>query len=388
MFKNLLDRFRKDKLPPILVPHLMDATQRQPVSFVRGEGSELWDIDGNRYLDTVAGYGATVLGHSHPEINKTISLQAGQLLHVGNGYHIQEQALLAEKLCDLSSMDKVLFCDSPVAAYSAAIYLTVLHGKSRGISHPKILSLKDSLPNRANPNSHIESVAFNDIDALGEHAGDKDVVAVLIPSIHCHRGLRFSDDGYFESVRKLCDEHSWLLIADESLTSPARTGQWFAYQHNNVLPDAVFGSTGLANGLAIGIFAARGELANALQARQYTSAFSGNPLTCQTALKTLELIKQDDLLANATKIGDDLRRRLQHQIGLFEQVIAIRGKGLFIVIEFEQAIPDLAIRFLLEGLAVHVKDNGKAVRMTPALNLTEKQSIEIAQKTHDALSSL
>ena len=383
MFKNLLDKFRKDKLPPILVTQLMDAYVREPVSFVRGDGLRLWDVDGTEYLDATSGGGATLLGHSYPQISESISLQADKLLAISNRYHSQEQADLAAEFCRIAGMDKVLLCSDHDAARQAAIEIIAVHSMRKNIQHPKILTLGGA--KSAHAAVDLELIEFDDLNAVGKWVDDDSVVAILLPSLHCAAGIEFCDADYLTGLRALCDEHNWLLVVDESLTGLGRSGRWFAFEHADIVPDILFGVTALANGIPLGVCAARGGIAETLKPGDYQSYFGGNPLACQVASTVLNVIESEGMIQKAEELGDVLKRKLQQTIGTIEGVVDIRGKGLMIVVELETLVADFATRCLYEGLLVEVVDRGNAIRLMPALTMTENDAQQIVDKLHNVL---
>ncbi len=405
MFKNLLDKFRKDKLPPILVPQLMDTYTRLPVSFVRGEGSRLWDVDGNCYIDALGGIAVTILGHSHPAISETISLQANKLLHVSNLFHIQEQAQLASKFCSIAQMDKVFFANSGAEANEAAIKLARLHATKRNIAKPVVVAMQGSFHGRslatlsASGNKRVqqgfvplvddfEHIKFNDIDALGALAANNNVVAVILEPIQGEAGIVIPDEGYLRAVRDLCAEHDWLMIVDEVQSGLGRTGKWFAYQHEDILPDIVTSAKGLGNGIPIGACAARGKAADLFSPGDHASTFGGNPFSSSVALTVINTIESDGLVLAAEDVGEYLKRQIQHRVGTLSGVVDIRGKGMMLAIELDSSPANLATKFLLKGLVVNVTGGGRIIRLLPAINLTRDEAVEIATLIHDVLIEL
>lgn len=405
MLKDFFDKFRKSPLKHYAEPALMSVFKRQPVSFVRGRGSVLWDDDDNAYLDALGGIAVTILGHSHPRISEAISLQADRLLHVSNHFHIREQALLGDKFCAIAEMDKVFFANSGAEANEAAIKIARLYGHSRGIKYPTIITAKKSFHGRtmatlsATGNPALQAgfepmlanfvhVDFNSLDAVGMHASNEDVVAVMIEPILGESGIIIPDSGYLQGLRQLCDEHGWLLILDEIQTGMGRTGKWFAYQHEDILPDIMTSAKALANGVPIGACAARGKIASLLTAGSHGSTFGGNPLACKIALTTIDIIEQENLLEAAHDMGLFLKKQLQQQIGTHAGVVDIRGKGMMLAVELDKAHTDLAQLFLSAGLVVNITGGGKIIRLLPAINITETEARKITQIVHDVVCSL
>ena len=252
--------------------HLMNTYARQPISFVKGEGAWLFDAEGNRYLDALAGVAVNGLGHAHPKLVKAISEQAAKLIHVSNIYNINEQSRLADKLCEISGMDKVFFCNSGCEANEAAIKLARLYGHNKGIQNPEIIVMEKSFHGRtlatlsATGNRKTQAgfeplvsgfvrVPFDDVEAVKNVAAhNKNVVAILVEPVQGEGGINIPHDakGYLQELRKVCDANGWLLMLDEVQTGVGRTGTWFAFQHTNITPDVMTLAKGLGSGVPIG----------------------------------------------------------------------------------------------------------------------------------------
>jgi acetylornithine aminotransferase len=237
--------------------HLMNTYARQPVAFVRGVGAYLWDEAGKRYLDAVAGVAVNGLGHAHPKLVKAIADQAATLIHSSNLYRVLRQEELADKLCALSGMDRVFFCNSGCEANEAAIKLARLYGHNKGIEVPTIIVMEKSFHGRtmatltATGSRKIQAgfepllsgfarVPFNDLDAIrhvAEH--NKSVVAVLVEVVQGEGGINVLPSDFLVELRQICDTHGWLLMLDEVQTGIGRTGTWFGFQHSGVMPDVM-----------------------------------------------------------------------------------------------------------------------------------------------------
>ena len=269
MLKQLFKKLRKEPLPSYPEPALMTSYARLPVSFVRGEGCLLWDSEGKEYIDALGGIAVTFLGHCHPKISETISLQANKLLHVSNLFHISEQSDLGDKFCRISGMDKVFFGNSGAEANEAAIKLARLHGNAKGIKNPTVITMKQSFHGRtmatlsASGNEAIHKgfhpllssfihVDYNIVDAVKVHATNADVVAVMVEPIQGEGGVILPDEGYLKGLREVCDQNDWLLIIDEIQTGMGRTGKWFGFMHDDIQPDVVTSAKALGNGIPIG----------------------------------------------------------------------------------------------------------------------------------------
>jgi acetylornithine aminotransferase len=322
---------------------LMSNYARLPVAFERGEGVWLWDTEGRRYLDALAGIAVCGLGHAHPSLSAALCEQARTLIHTSNLYGVPLQERLAERLCKLSSMERVFFANSGAEANEAAIKLARLHGHQRGIERPGIVVMEGSFHGRtlatltATGNTRIQQgfeplvegfvrVPYDDLDAVHQAAEQHpEITAVLVEPITGEGGIRVPDPGYLRGLRELCDQRGWLLMLDEIQAGIGRTGRWFAFQHADIRPDVMTLAKGLANGVPIGACLAAGPAADLFGPGSHGSTFGGNPLVCRAALSVLEVIERDGLLARATEIGDYLRKRLRERLRGQEGVLEIRG---------------------------------------------------------------
>ena len=267
----------------------MDTYARLPVAFSHGDGAYLYDTSGKRYLDGLCGLAVTGLGHAHPRVTSAISEQAGKLLHTSNLYEIPLQTRLADRLCELSGMERVFFGNSGAEANEAAIKIARLYGNKRDIKLPSIVVLDDSFHGRtmatltATGNRKVHAgfepllsgfvrAPYNNVEAVQQIANNnQDVVAVMAEPILGEGGVVISDDDYLPGLRAICDEHDWLLILDEVQTGNGRTGKYFAYQHSDYLPDVVTTAKGLGNGMPIGVqlVSAKGDDARLLRTAQW-----------------------------------------------------------------------------------------------------------------------
>jgi acetylornithine/N-succinyldiaminopimelate aminotransferase len=353
---------------------------------VRGDGAYLWDDNDQQYLD---GYTNTaVTGHCHPQVSQAISLQADKLLHVSQQFHCLEQDLLATKFCSISGMDKVAFCTSGLQANGLAMEIARLKGHKRGISCPVIATTTTIAANNVTLSSpcDIIRVNFNDLNALGALATNENVVAVFLQTVHTEVGLQLPEDGYLQAVRALCDEHDWLMILDENHTAMGRTGHWFAYQHYLLLPDLLCCGEALANGLAIGACAVNGTAAMALLPSSGNDSITANTLACRAARQTIEVIDQNSLLESANDVGAYLKKQLQQQVGTYRNVANIRAMGMLLLVELEQAVPDLKTKFAQAGLIVDTDNSDKYITLLPALILSKEQAKLIARTVRDVIN--
>jgi acetylornithine aminotransferase len=362
----------------------MNTYARQPVAFVRGEGAYLWDEAGKRYLDAVAGVAVNGLGHAHPKLVKAISEQAAAVIHTSNLYRVPRQEQLAGKLCELSGMDKVFFCNSGCEANEAAIKLARLYGHNKGVEVPTIIVMEKAFHGRtmatltATGSRKIQAgfepllsgfarVPFNDLEAIrhvAEH--NKSVVAVLVEVVQGEGGINIMPADILAGLRKLCDEHGWLLMLDEVQTGIGRTGTWFGFQHAGVMPDVMALAKGLGSGVPIGACLARGAAAEVFQPGNHGSTFGGNPLACAAALATLEAIEEEHLLDNAKLRGDAIRVGLRTALAGVHGVVDIRGEGMMIGIELDRPCGELVAVARDAGVLINVTSD-TVIRLVPPL---------------------
>ncbi|MGY1490010.1 acetylornithine transaminase [Methylobacillus pratensis] len=383
--------------------HLMNTYARQPVTFTKGEGAWLWDTEGKRYLDALAGIAVNGLGHAHPRLVAAISEQAGRLIHVSNVYGIAEQARLADKLCEVSGMDKVFVCNSGCEANEAAIKLARLYGHNKGVENPEIIVMERAFHGRtlatlsATGNRKTQAgfeplvsgfirVPFDDLDAVRQVAQhNKNVVAILLEPIQGEGGINVPRDSaaYFKGLRKICDTHGWLLMLDEVQSGVARTGTWFAFQHTDVVPDVMTLAKGLGSGVPIGACLAHGPAAEVFTYGKHGSTFGGNPLACSAALATLDIIESDGLLAHAEQLGNYIREAFAASLQGVAGVSVIRNAGLMIGIELDRPCAELVKQALEAGLLINVTAE-KVIRLLPPLVMSEQE----AQQVVDILAPL
>ena len=376
--------------------HLMNTYARQPISFVRGEGVWLIDAEGNRYLDALAGVAVNGLGHAHPKLVKAISDQAAKLIHVSNMYHINEQARLADKLCEISGMDRVFFCNSGCEANEASIKLARLYGHNKGVKSPEIIVMEKSFHGRtlatlsATGNRKTQAgfeplvsgfvrVPFDDVEAVRQVAAhNKNVVAILVEPVQGEGGINIPHDasGYLEQLRKICDDHGWLLMLDEVQTGIGRTGTWFAFQHTNIMPDVMSLAKGLGSGVPIGACVARGVAAETFTYGKHGSTFGGNPLATAAGFATLQIIEEEDLRARAEKMGDVICNGLRGVLKDVAGVNVIRNAGLMIGIELDRPCGDLVKRALAERLLINVTAEN-VVRLLPPLVISQSEAEQL-----------
>lgn len=376
--------------------HLMNTYSKQPVTFVRGEGPWLWDQAGKRYLDGLAGVAVNGLGHAHPKLVAAVAEQAGRLIHVSNIYQIAEQERLADKLCELSGMDKVFLCNSGCEANEAAIKLARLYGHQKGIEAPEIIVMEKAFHGRtlatlsATGNRKVQAgfeplvggfvrVPFDDLEAVRQVASrNPNVVAVLVEPVQGEGGINIPKDAenYLQGLRKICDEYGWFLMLDEVQSGIGRTGTFFAFQHTDIVPDVMTLAKGLGSGIPVGACLAAGKAAEVFTPGKHGSTFGGNPLASVAALTTLEAIEQENLCAHAEEVGNWLTEVLKAELGGIKGVLKIRNAGLMLGIELDRPCGELVGQALAQGLLINVTAD-TVVRLLPPLVIKKEEAQQL-----------
>lgn len=374
-----------------MADHLMATYGRLPIAFTRGDGAWLWDSDGKRYLDALSGIAVCGLGHAHAAVRDALCEQASTLIHTSNLYRIPTQELLGERLCAAAGMDRVFFSNSGAEANEAAIKLARLHAHRKGIDKPEVLVVEHSFHGRtlatltATGNRKAQAgfeplvqgfvrVPYDDLDAVEIAASNRpNISAVLVEPIQGEGGVVIPADDYLAGMRALCDRHGWLLMLDEIQTGMGRTGQLFAYQHADILPDVMTLAKGLGNGVPIGACLARGAAADVLGPGSHGSTFGGNPLACRAGIAVLDVLTSAQLIERAATVGTRILDGFCQALDGVAGVVQIRGRGLMIGIELDRPCGELVPSALAEGMLINVTA-GSVVRLLPPLIIDNAQA--------------
>ena len=372
------------------------------VEFDKGIGSWLIDMHGERYLDALSGIAVCGLGHSHPSISKVIAEQSANLIHTSNIYRIPLQEKLAEKLVGHSGMDNVFFCNSGAEANEAAIKLARLHAHKQKITNPVILVMHNSFHGRTmatisatgSPKAHqgfepllsgFKHIAFNDIEALKSSVNTiENIVAIMVEPIQGEGGIVIPNKNYLKTIRSICDKNNLLMIVDEVQTGMCRTGKWFAFQHEKILPDIMTIAKALGNGVPIGACLARGKSAKFFQAGSHGSTFGGNPLASSVALEVINVLETKKIDKHAAELGSYFLENFRKSLEGVQGIIDIRGKGLMMAIELEKNCPDLVEKALNNKLLINVA-SGNVIRLLPPLIMTKLEADQVVSILTDTL---
>ncbi|BCG48787.1 N-acetylornithine aminotransferase [Citrifermentans bremense] len=374
--------------------YIMKTYGRYPLVPVKGEGCYLWDADGKKYLDFLAGVAVNNLGHCHPKVTAALAKQAAELIHCSNYYHIPQQIELAELLCGLSFADKAFFCNSGAEANEAAIKLARKYSRENyGVDRYEIITAISSFHGRTmatvsatgqekvqkffDPLLHgFRHVPFNDAKALKEAIGPC-TCAIMLEPIQGEGGVVVPDAAYFQQVRQICDENNLILIFDEVQVGMGRTGKMFAHEHFGVTPDIMTLAKALAGGAPIGTMLATEKLAASFTPGTHGSTFGGNPLVTSAAVATIRAIMEEGVLNHCEEIGEYLMGELEALQHKFPEIITdVRGIGLMIGVEL--AIPggDIVKTALSRGLLLNCAQE-KVLRFVPPLIVGKKEVDEM-----------
>ena len=389
---------------------------RYPIALVRGQGCQVWDADGRQYTDLFSGFGATLLGHAHPDLVEVITQQANTLWHVGNLFHTDPQTRAAEAIHRMGFGGRSFFCHSGADANEAAIKLARLHGKAnRGQSKSehgryKIISATRSFHGRSFGTMGatgqmkvregfeplppgFSNVDYDDLGVI-EMACDDETVAVIVEPIQGEGGINVPGDDYLPKLRQFCDDRDLLLICDEVWTGCGRTGRVFAHQHWGISPDIMTLGKGVGGGLAVGVMCAQprvAELYNALTQGgvKHATTLGGNPLSMAVTAAVFGVMERDGLVERAARLGDETMQRLRDFARDCPAIREVRGKGLFIGIQLDptqgwfESVTDVVKKCLDAGVILNGTQN-TILRLAPALTVSENElshGLDVIERT-------
>ena len=377
------------------MPHVLNTYGRLPIALSHGRGCWVWDTEGRNYLDGLAGIAVNTLGHAHPKLVPALQEQIGKLIHTSNYYEVPLQEQLATTLCEISGLSGAFFCNSGLEANEGALKIARKYGHDRGIERPQIIVYERAFHGRsiatlsATGNPKVQKgfgplvegfvrVPMNDLSAVERAARENpDVVAVFLEVIQGEGGINPSRVDYLQGLRRLCDQHDWLLMLDEVQCGIGRTGKWFAHQWAGIQPDVMPLAKGLGSGVPIGAIVCGPKAVDVLGPGNHGTTFGGNPLAMRAGVETLRIIVEDGLIDNAARVGGALMARLQAELGALPGVLEVRGQGLMIGIELERPCGVLLQRAADAGLLISVTADS-VIRLVPPLILSLDEAMQIA----------
>jgi acetylornithine/N-succinyldiaminopimelate aminotransferase len=383
-----------EKLPASPEPHVMKTYGRLPMGLSHGKGCWVWDTEGKKYLDGLAGIAVNTLGHGHPKLVPALQDQVAKLIHTSNYYQVPLQERLAAKLVELSGLTNVFFCNSGLEANEAALKIARKFGHDKGIERPEIVVYEAAFHGRsiatlsATGNAKIQAgfgplvegfvrVPLNDVAAIEQvAASNRNVVAVFLEVIQGEGGIRPTTIAYLKEVRRICDERGWLLMLDEVQCGMGRTGKWFAHQWAGIRPDVMPLAKGLGSGVPIGAVVCGPKAADVMGPGNHGTTFGGNPLAMRAGVETLRIMEEERLLENAATVGKVLKDGLEKELAGVAGVVEVRGQGLMTGIELDRACAPLLARSAEAGLMISVTAE-KVVRLLPALIMSADEARQI-----------
>jgi acetylornithine/N-succinyldiaminopimelate aminotransferase len=362
--------------------HVIANYGRNPVAFVRAEGSYIWDSEGERYVDLMPGWGTTTIGHCHPKVVTAIQHQAGTLIHVDNTFYNAPQGQLARQIALHGFGGKSFFCNSGAEATDAAIKLARLHKHPEG--RFKIITMLESFHGRTlaaitatgQEKYHkgytpllpgFTHVPLNDLEAV-KTAADDQTCAVMLEPVQGEGGINVATAEFMTGLREFCDQAGLLLIFDEVQTGMGRTGHWFGYQHYGVEPDIMTLAKALGGGVAIGAISARPDVAKSLAPGTHASTFGGNPLACAAAVATFGVIENENLLEVGRQTSDYIFGRLNEMLRRYSIVKGTRGLGMMIGLELDRPGAPVFQYCLKHKVRLNCTHE-TIIRLLPALNV-------------------
>jgi acetylornithine/N-succinyldiaminopimelate aminotransferase len=377
-------------------PHVMNTYGRLPFALSHGQGAWVWDTDGKKYLDGLAGIAVNTLGHAHPKLVPALYDQVNKLIHSCNYYQVPLQEQLAAKLCELSGLTNAFFCSTGLEANEAALKIARKYGHDKGIDRPEIIVYEKAFHGRsiatlsATGNPKVQAgfgplvegfvrVPLNDLSAIEAQARDNaNVVAVFLEVIQGEGGINPATVEYLQGVRRICDEKGWLLMLDEVQCGMGRTGKWFAHQWAGIQPDVMPLAKGLGSGVPVGAVVCGPKAAHVFGPGNHGTTFGGNPLAMRAGIETIRIMEEDGLLQNAATVGEHLKASLSRELAGVAGVADIRGQGLMLGIELDRPCGALLAQAAEAGLLLSVTAD-KVVRLVPALILSRDDADQIVK---------
>ena len=388
-----------------MISHVLPTYNRAPIAFERGEGAWAIATDGTRYLDLGAGIAVNVLGHANPDLVAALTEQAGRIWHVSNLYQIPEQEKLADLLVEHSFADTVFFTNSGTEAAELAIKMArkywdhqgdperieiltfegAFHGRSTGAiaaagSEKMVKGFGPLMPG-------FRQLPWGDMQALRDAISDR-TCAVMIEPVQGEGGIRPMDDADLRELRTLCDQTGTLLILDEVQCGVGRTGRLFAHEYAGIAPDIMMVANALGGGFPLGAVLAREGAAAGMVAGTHGSTYGGNPLACAVGARVMQIVANDDFLAEVNRKAALFRQKLEGLVASHPTVFqAVRGQGLMLGLKCHASPADMVKAGYAQGiLTVPAADN--TLRMLPPLNISDEEIAEAMTRLDRAAESL
>lgn len=360
--------------------------KRFPLAFKKGKGARLWDMEGNEYIDALAGIAVNSVGHAHPRVADAIAKQAHELIHISNLYLSEPQMVLAKKLADLSGLKRVFFGNSGAEAAEGAIKIARKYASKNGRGgtiitmnkafHGRTLATVAATGKKAMMNGFdpipagFVHVPFNDLALIKEKV-DQDVAGIMLEPIQGEGGVNLADAQFLKDLRKYCDDENLVLIFDEIQCGMGRTGKMFAHEHYDVKPDVMTLAKALGGGVPIGAVLASEKMGSAIDWGDHGTTFGGNPLVCAASLATIAAIEEENMMQQAAENGAWVMDQLNNAKREYPEITEVRGKGLMIGVELTMESKPVVVT-MMEHKVLASPTAGNVVRLVPPLNISRE----------------
>jgi acetylornithine/N-succinyldiaminopimelate aminotransferase len=380
--------------------YYLQTFKRFPITFDYGKGANIWDVEGNKYIDMLAGIAVNSVGHCHPKVVKAIQDQAAKLVHISNFYLSEPQVMLSKKLVELSGLNRVFLTNSGAESVEGAIKIARKYAHSIGRGG-NIISFENSFHGRTLatiatgkkayqkgfepiPQGFFNQTPFNDIEAV-KKVVDNNTAAIIIEPIQGEGGINIADKTFLKALRTFCDEQLIVLIFDEIQTGIGRTGKMFSKEHFGVEPDIMTLAKALGSGVPIGAILSNEKVSSAIEFGDHGTTFGGNPLVCAAALATIDVIETENLMEQAEEKGAWLKSQIAAMKN--SAIKDIRGKGLMIGVEFNFGTKPLVLKMLEKGVLANATSD-TVLRLVPPLNISYKDLEKVMEVLKKSLKEL
>lgn len=378
----------------------LDVYNRFPITLVKGEGTKVWDDQGNEYLDALAGIAVNSLGHRHPKVVKAIREQVSELMHISNFYYSEPQAKLVKLLAETSGFDRVFLCNSGAEAMEACLKVARKFGQKYSKNGP-LITVSNAFHGRTMATISMGmakyakgydplldgflEVPLNDLEAL-KAVFDENSLGVALEPIQGSGGLHVASKEFMEEIQALCDRHNALFIVDEVQTGMGRTGKLFGYQHYNVKPDLIAIAKAMGGGFPVGALLCREEVGSVMKHGDHGSTYGGNPLACAAAHAAISVLMDEKLANQAQQKGDYLIEKLNAAANEIDEITDIRGKGLMIGVELSFNGRPVVEEMLKQGVLSNCT-HGNVIRLVPPLVITHDELDTLVKVLTESIST-
>ena len=382
--------------------NLLPVYNRFPIALDHGEGMYLYDTDGKEYLDFAAGFAVSGLGYGNHELNDALKAQIDKLYHTSNLYYHENCGIAARELNRISGMDRIFFTNSGGEAIEGALKAARKYAYTKKSGRYEFIAMENSFHGRTfgavSVTGHdsyrepfeplvpgVHFAKFNDLDSVKALVNDK-TCAIILEPLQGEGGINLAEQSFMEGIRKICDENDILMICDEVQCGMGRTGTMFAWQGFGVKPDIMAMAKGLGNGIPVGAFAMKEEVAEySLKPGDHGSTYAGNPLACAAVRKVIEIFEKEDILGHVNKVAPYLTRKLDELVAETDCVTKRKGKGLMQGIVVTKPLKEVNAKAVEEGLLI-IQAEGNVIRFVPPLIVEEKHIDQMIEKMKKVLA--